>query len=102
MPMGSSSLPMVEPVALCLPSNDAAHRRNLIGRLRPFERGVFDRVERPPRPTPMNDLGLVKAIDRLGQGVVIAVADAADRRFDASFGKPFGVFDRDVLAAESD
>ena len=68
----------------------------------PFERGVFDCLERPPRPTPMNDLGLVKAIDRLGQGVVIAVADAADRRFDASFGKPFGVFDRDVLAAESD
>ena len=68
----------------------------------PFERGVFDRLERPPRPTPVDHLGLVKAIDRLGQSVVIAVADATDGWLDPCLGKPFGVFDRDVLAAESD
>ena len=89
--------PMVEPVALRLPSNDAAHRRNLIGRLRPFEGRIFDSLEAAPRATPMDGLGLVKAIDRLGQGVVVAVADAADRRFDARFSEAFGVFDRDVL-----
>ena len=30
---------------------------------------------------------------------VVAVADAAHRRFDAGFGQALGVFDRDVLAA---
>ena len=65
----------------------------------PFEGGVFDSLEAAPWATPMDDLGLVKAIDRLGQGVVVAVADAADRRFDAGFGEPLGVFDRDILAA---
>ena len=40
----------------------------------------------------MDHLGLVKAIDRLGQSVVIAVTDTAHRRFDAGFGKAFGVF----------
>ena len=65
----------------------------------PFERGVFDGLERSPWSPPVDHLGLVKAIDRLGQGVVIAVADTADRGLDARFGEAFGVLDRDVLAA---
>jgi len=47
----------------------------------------------------VDDLGLVKAVDRLGQSVVVAVADAADRRFDPGLGKPLGVADRAILAA---
>ena len=47
----------------------------------------------------MDYLGLVKAVDRFRQGVVIAVADDPDRRLDPGFGKAFGVLDRDVLAA---
>ncbi len=47
----------------------------------------------------MNDLGLVKPVDGLGQGVVLAVADTADQGFDAGFGETLGVFDRDILAA---
>jgi hypothetical protein len=43
--------------------------------------------------------GFVKAVDRLGQSIVIAVANAADRWLDAGFGEAFGVSDRDVLAA---
>jgi hypothetical protein len=31
----------------------------------------------------MNELGLVKAIDSLGQGIVVGIADAADRRLKA-------------------
>ena len=65
----------------------------------PFERGVFDSFKRSPWTTPMDDLGLVEAVDRLGQGVVIAVADAADRWFDPGFGEPFGVANREILAA---
>ena len=52
-----------------------------------------------PRSAPMDDLGLVEAVDRFGEGVVVAVADAADRRLDAGLGQALGVFDRDVLAA---
>ena len=47
----------------------------------------------------MDDLGLVETVDRFGQGVVVAVADAADRRLDPGLGQALGVFDRDVLAA---
>ena len=47
----------------------------------------------------MDDLGLVKAVDRFGQGVVVAVANTADRWFDPGFGKTLGILDRDILAA---
>ncbi len=47
----------------------------------------------------MDQLGLVEAVDGLGERVVIAVANAADGRLDAGFGQALGVFDRDILAA---
>ena len=65
----------------------------------PFERGELDGFERAPWPTPVDHLGLVEAVDGLGQGVVVAVADAAYGRLDTGFGQTLGVFDRDVLAA---
>jgi len=65
----------------------------------PFQRGVLDGLEGPPRATPVDHLGLVEAVDRLGQGVVIAVTDAADRGLDPGFGEALGIFDRDILAA---
>ena len=52
-----------------------------------------------PRPAPPDHLGLVEAVDGLGEGVVVAVADTADRRLDAGLGEALGVFDRDVLHA---
>ena len=63
----------------------------------PSQRGELDSFERPPWSSPVDDFGLVKAIDRLGQSVVIAIADAADRWFDPGFGKPFGATDREIL-----
>ena len=45
----------------------------------------------------MNQFSLVQAVDRFSQGVVIAVAPAADRRFDARFGQAFAVANADVL-----
>jgi hypothetical protein len=42
----------------------------------------------------VDDLGFEEAVDRLGQRVVVAVANAADRGLDACFGQSFGVFDR--------
>jgi hypothetical protein len=34
----------------------------------------------------LDQFGLVETVDRFGQGVVVAVALAADRRFEADFG----------------
>ena len=65
----------------------------------PFQRGELDGFEGSPRATAMDDFGLVEAVDRFGQGVVIAVADAADRGFDAGLRQAFGVSDRQVLTA---
>jgi hypothetical protein len=45
------------------------------------------------------NLGLVKTVDRLGESIVITVADAAHRRLDARLHQPLRVLDRDVLAA---
>ncbi len=63
----------------------------------PFERGVFDGLERSPGSAAMDHFGLLKAIDRLGQSVVIAVTDASDRRLDTCLREPFGVSDGEVL-----
>src|SRR3546814_11706159 len=38
----------------------------------PFERGIFNGLKGSPRTSPVDYLGLVKAVDRLGQGVVVA------------------------------
>jgi len=43
----------------------------------PGQRCELDGLEGSPRPATMDDLGLVEAIDRLGECVVIAVTDAA-------------------------
>lgn len=47
----------------------------------------------------MDGLGFVEAVDRLGQRVVVGIADRADRGFDPGLGQALGVFDRHVLAA---
>ena len=52
----------------------------------PFERGKFDGLEGAPRPTPMDDLCLVEAVDGFGERIVKAVADDADGWFDTGFG----------------
>ena len=47
----------------------------------------------------MYDPGFVKPVDGLGERVVIAVADAADRGFNPGFQSPFRIPYRDILAA---
>ena len=39
----------------------------------------------------MDLLGFVQTVDRLGQGVVLAVATATDRGLDAGIGQPFAI-----------
>ncbi len=45
----------------------------------------------------MDDLGLVEAVDRLGESVVVAVADAADGGLDAGLGQALGVADAERI-----
>ena len=62
----------------------------------PFERGELDGLEAAPWSTTVDDLGLVEAVDGFGQGVIVAVANAASRGLEPGFGQTLGVFDRNV------
>ncbi len=63
----------------------------------PFERGIFDGLPAFPWPSTMDHLGLVEAIDRLGERIVVSVSDTPDRSFDARLGQAFGIADRNIL-----
>jgi len=78
---------------------DGLQQPAIIEPVHPLQRRELDSLERPPWPAPVDDLGLVETIDGFGESIVIAVAHAAYRRFDARFRQALGVFDRDVLAA---
>jgi hypothetical protein len=64
----------------------------------PLECGEFHRVEAAPRPAPMDHLGLEEAYHRLGERIVVAVADAADGGLDGGLRESLGVADGQVLA----
>src|SRR5512135_3940511 len=53
----------------------------------------------PPRPVPVDQFGLQLPDRGLGEGVVVGVADAADRGDRAGRGEPLGVADREILTA---
>ena len=63
----------------------------------PLEGGIFDGLEGSPRATAPDDLGLEQADDGLGEGVVVAVADAADRGLDPGLEQAFRVPNAEVL-----
>src|SRR5262249_41944937 len=65
----------------------------------PFESGVLDVVEISPGATAVNDLGLEQSDDRLREGVVVRVADAAHRRLDAGLLQALSVTNREILSA---
>jgi hypothetical protein len=45
----------------------------------------------------MDDFDFEQAIDRLCKGIVVGIADTANRGLDARVCQPFGVFDGQVL-----
>ena len=57
----------------------------------PGQRRELDGLEAPPWPTSMDYLGLVETVDRFGESIVVAVADAADRGFDTGFRQALSV-----------
>src|SRR5690606_1480537 len=79
---------------------DIANRRKQPLRVEPgdpFKRRQLDCCLCPPWPAAVDELRLVQPVDRLGQGVVVAVAATAHGRFDAGFGEAFAVADGHVL-----
>lgn len=76
---------------------DGLQQSPIVEPVHPFEHSVFDSFKGSPGSSPMYHLCLVKAVDRLGQGVVIAVANTSDRGFYPCFGEAFGVLDREIL-----
>jgi hypothetical protein len=65
----------------------------------PLEGGPLDGLERAPGPAASDHFGLEQPDDGLGEGVVEAVTDAADRWLEAGFSETLSVLDRDVLDA---
>ena len=59
--------------------------------------GEFDLLSDALRPAGLDQFGLVQADYRFGQGVVVGVADGADRGLDAGGGQPVGERDRRIL-----
>lgn len=55
----------------------------------PLQSRQFDRLTVRPAP-PVDHLGPVQAVDCLSRRVVVRIADAANRRFDARLGEAFG------------
>lgn len=77
---------------------DGREQASVVEPVAPFERGVLHGFKGSPRTSTVDDLGLVKTVDRLGQIVAIAVTNAADGWLDPSFDKALGIFDRHVSA----
>jgi len=61
------------------------------------EGGQLDLLSGAPGAAGLDQFGLVQADYRFGQGVVVGVADGADRGLDAGGGQPVGERDRRIL-----
>ena len=77
--------------------SDRLQQSSMIEPVDPFEGGELDGFETAPGPASMDDLGLVEAVDRLCERVVVAVANAADGRDEARLDQAIRVLDRYVL-----
>lgn len=65
----------------------------------PLERRELDLLDRAPGPATTDQLGLVEPVDRLGESIVIRIADGLSRWLRAELDDPIGVDDREVVGA---
>lgn len=78
-------------------ASDGFEQLRAVESVDPSHRRKFSRFEGSPGSTPRVHLGLVKAVDRLGQAIAIIVAEAADRWLDPGFRQALGVANEYVL-----
>lgn len=64
-----------------------------------FQRGELRGFQVSLRAAPPDDLGFVEPVDGFCEGIVVAVADAANGVLDTGLGEPLRVATRDVLHA---
>ena len=67
----------------------------------PAQRRELDVVDCAPRAAAPDHLGLVEAVDGLGERVVVGVADAANRALDAGLGEALRVTNRQYCVPRS-
>jgi hypothetical protein len=67
--------------------SDRLQKAPVVKPIDPFEGGELDGLQRSPRSAAADHLAFVETVDGLGEGVVIAVADAADGGFDTGFNR---------------
>ena len=70
---------------------DGLKKASVVEPIDPFQSGELHGFGVSPRSSSMDDLGLLKAVDRFGESVVIGITDAPDRRLDARLRQPFGI-----------
>ena len=71
---------------------DRSEQAAVVEPVDPFERGHFDGRRSRPGSLPPDHLGFVKAVDGLGEGVVIRVTNAADRGNQIGLGQVLRAF----------
>jgi transposase len=76
---------------------DGLEQTPVVEPVNPFEGGELDGLDGAPRPAPMDHLDFEEADDGFSKGIVVRIADTADRRFDVRLGEALGAFDRDVF-----
>lgn len=76
---------------------DGFEQAPVVEPVHPLQGGKLDVFQVAQWPAASDHLGLVEAVDRLGQEVVIGMADATDRRFDVGVGETLGVLDENIL-----
>lgn len=64
---------------------DGLQRQAVIEPVRPFQSRELDRFKAPPVATPMDDLGVVEAVDQLGERFVVRSTVDVDGGFAAGF-----------------
>ncbi len=80
-------------------SPDGLQKAAVVEPVDPFQGCEFNHFEAAPRSLPMDDLGLVRTVDRFGEGAVVAVANTADRGLDARLRQPYGMSNGYILRA---
>jgi hypothetical protein len=76
---------------------DGLEQTPVVEPIDPFKRGELYRLERAPRTTSVDHLGLEQADDGFRQGIVVLVSDTADRWLNPRLGEALGVSNRHVL-----